>query len=87
MVAISRLNDYRHDIYDVTCGSILGILVAYFSYRCYYPSLRSVKCDIPHDRKDVTDSDGFSRLAADEEQQLEDMEAETYRLGEPGISR
>ncbi|BCR92882.1 phosphatase PAP2 family protein [Aspergillus chevalieri] len=83
MVAISRLNDYRHDIYDVTCGSILGILVSYFSYRRYYPPLCSVKCDIPHDRKDA---DGFSRLAADEEQQLDDMEGETYRLGEQETS-
>lgn len=83
MVAISRLNDYRHDIYDVTCGSILGILVSYFSYRRYYPPLCSVTCDIPHDRKDA---DGFSRVAADEEQQLDDISGETYRLGEQGTS-
>jgi len=42
-----------------------------------------VTCDIPYDRKDA---DGFSRLATDEEQQLDDMEGETYRLGEQGIS-
>lgn len=83
MVAISRLNDYRHDIYDVTCGSILGILVSYFSYRRYYPPLCSVSCDIPHEKKDM---DGFSRVAADEEQQLDDMSGETYRLGEQGTS-
>ena len=41
MIAISRLEDYRHDGYDVTTGSILGMLVAYFSYRRYYPGLKS----------------------------------------------
>ncbi|KAI9800891.1 MAG: hypothetical protein M1833_003027 [Piccolia ochrophora] len=47
LIAISRCEDYRHDVYDVTIGSLLGILVAYFSYRRYYPSLRSSNCDIP----------------------------------------
>ena len=48
LIAVSRLADYRHDIYDVTTGSLLGILVAYFSYRRYYRSLRHGKCDIPY---------------------------------------
>jgi diacylglycerol diphosphate phosphatase / phosphatidate phosphatase len=47
-IAISRLEDYRHDVFDVTCGSFLGMLMAYFSYRRYYPSLRVAKCDKPH---------------------------------------
>ena len=47
MISISRLEDYRHDVYDVTTGSILGMLVAYFSYRRYYPSLTSPRCDTP----------------------------------------
>lgn len=84
MVAISRLDDYRHDIYDVTSGSILGLLVSYFCYRRYYPSLGSTSCDIPHEKGTAADLDGFSRLPVDEEQQLGDPRAETYRLGETG---
>ncbi|KAL8860512.1 MAG: hypothetical protein Q9178_003171 [Gyalolechia marmorata] len=48
LIAISRCEDYRHDVYDVTVGSILGMSVAYFSYRRYYPSLKSRGCDTPY---------------------------------------
>ncbi|CAG8019624.1 unnamed protein product [Penicillium nalgiovense] len=36
LIAISRLDDYRHDVWDVTCGGLLGLLVSWFSYRRYY---------------------------------------------------
>ncbi|KAL9604634.1 MAG: hypothetical protein Q9219_000354 [cf. Caloplaca sp. 3 TL-2023] len=48
MITISRCEDYRHDVYDVTVGSILGLAIAYFSYRRYYPSLKSRGCDTPY---------------------------------------
>ncbi|KAF2429280.1 PAP2-domain-containing protein [Tothia fuscella] len=48
LIAISRCEDYRHDVYDVTVGSLLGFFVAHFSYRRYYPSLRSSRCDTPY---------------------------------------
>lgn len=48
LIAMSRLEDYRHDVWDVTAGSILGITVAWFSYRRYYPSLRRRGCDEPY---------------------------------------
>lgn len=48
LIAISRLEDYRHDVADVMTGSILGFLVAYFNWRRYYPSLLSKSCDEPH---------------------------------------
>jgi diacylglycerol diphosphate phosphatase / phosphatidate phosphatase len=48
LIAISRLEDYRHDVFDVTCGSLLGMLMAYFSYRRYFPSLRLARCDEPY---------------------------------------
>ena len=48
LIAISRLEDYRHDVYDVTVGSLLGMIIAYFSYKRYYPSLKSSRCDVPY---------------------------------------
>jgi diacylglycerol diphosphate phosphatase/phosphatidate phosphatase len=47
MVAISRWEDYRHGVYDISAGSILGLVVAHFAYRKYFPALRSSRCDIP----------------------------------------
>ena len=69
MIAISRCEDYRHDVWDVTCGSLLGLGVAYLSYRRYYPALRSVRCDVPFDKADAPTTEGFSQLSNDEERQ------------------
>ncbi|KAK9559970.1 hypothetical protein V6000_007067 [Aspergillus fumigatus] len=87
MIAISRLEDYRHDVYDVTCGSILGLIIAHFSYRRYYPPLRSVACDVPHEAYEIVGPNGFSKLPGDEEQQIQERglgsrgwEAQTYQL-------
>ncbi|KAE8333787.1 phosphatidic acid phosphatase type 2/haloperoxidase [Aspergillus sergii] len=95
MIAISRLDDYRHDVYDVTCGSILGTVVAYFSYRRYYPSLRSVICDMPYDKAGMAGEEGFHKLPSDEEQQVQrpgvpsrqwGAEDEVYQLSETSSS-
>ncbi|KAI0273546.1 PAP2-domain-containing protein [Gloeopeniophorella convolvens] len=48
LVAISRTMDYRHHWQDVTAGSILGIVCAYFSYRLYYPNLSSETAHLPY---------------------------------------
>ncbi|PUU82467.1 phosphatidic acid phosphatase type 2/haloperoxidase [Tuber borchii] len=32
LIALSRTEDYRHDIYDVSIGSLIGILVTYWTY-------------------------------------------------------
>lgn len=48
VIAISRCEDYRHDVYDVCTGSILGMTVAYWSYRRHWPALSSSTSDEPH---------------------------------------
>jgi diacylglycerol diphosphate phosphatase / phosphatidate phosphatase len=68
MIAISRCEDYRHDVYDVTCGSIIGMAIAHFSYRRYYPGLRHSKCDEPFSSRSK-DEDEFGKLRDDEEAQ------------------
>ena len=77
LIAISRLEDYRHDVYDVTTGSILGMLVAYFSYRRYYPMLTSPHCDTPFpSRAEWASKNGYGKLK-DEEARMgsaEDLE-------------
>jgi diacylglycerol diphosphate phosphatase / phosphatidate phosphatase len=71
LIAISRLEDYRHDVYDVTCGSLLGMLVAYFSYRRYYPSLRLARCDEPYpSRYEFAVLEEQNKSKSDEEQAL-----------------
>lgn len=71
LIAISRLEDYRHDVFDVTCGSLLGILVAYFSYRRYYPSLRLARCDEAYpSRYDFVEREEQNKPRIDEEQGL-----------------
>jgi len=80
LIAISRCEDYRHDVYDVTVGSILGFLVAHHTYRRYYPALRSANCDTPFPKPVDTSSAGFSRLK-DEEERIQS--AGVYSLGDP----
>jgi diacylglycerol diphosphate phosphatase / phosphatidate phosphatase len=65
MIAISRWEDYRHDVYDLTCGAVIGLAITHFSYRRYYPRLRSSNCDKPFSSRG--DSDEFVRAKDDEE--------------------
>jgi len=70
LIAVSRLEDYRHDVFDVLCGSLLGLTVTYFTWRRYYPSLLSSSCDEPF--KPLVGGrngtkDGFQRVRDEEE--------------------
>ncbi|KAK4666285.1 hypothetical protein QC763_405230 [Podospora pseudopauciseta] len=69
MIAISRCQDYRHDVYDVTIGGLLGWTVAYWSYRRYWPRLSSAKCDEPYAGPPgaAEDGPGYGRLRDEEE--------------------
>lgn len=51
LVAMSRLADYRHDVYDVSCGSLLGLVIAYTTYRRDYRPLTHLQCDTPYPRR------------------------------------
>ncbi|QDS72094.1 hypothetical protein FKW77_003387 [Venturia effusa] len=74
LIAISRCEDYRHDVYDVTIGSALGFLVAHFSYRRYYPSLRSLRCDQPYPVSDAVSGKSKDK-ARDEEEMIGSVRA------------
>ena len=75
LIAISRLEDYRHDVYDVTIGSILGMLLAYFSYRRYYPKFDSPHCDTPFpSRAEWASKHTFGKLKDEEEARIERAE-------------
>lgn len=88
LIAISRLEDYRHDVFDVTTGSILGMLLAYFSYRRYYPMLNSPHCDTPFpSRAEWASKNGFVKLKDEEARvgnagsfDVEDMEDDTEHV-------
>lgn len=83
MIAISRCEDYRHDVYDVTVGSILGISIAYFSYRRYFPRLRSSRCHEPFASR-AASHDGFAKVKNDEEalRNVQDFELDDLDSGE-----
>lgn len=70
MIAISRCEDYRHDVYDVTTGSLLGILMAFFSYRKYYPGLATIQCDQPYPSRSELASSSLHGRLKDEEAQV-----------------
>ncbi|KAK6602151.1 pap2 domain protein [Botrytis cinerea] len=59
-----------HDVYDVTCGSILGISLAYFSYRRYFPRLHSSKCHEPYPSREAAFNQGFGKIKNDEETEV-----------------
>ena len=68
MIAISRCEDYRHDVYDVCVGSALGFTVAYWSYRRYWPRLSSPRCDEPLPPSGNPGGEGLWTRVPDEEE-------------------
>lgn len=61
---------HSHDVYDVTCGSILGMAVTYFSYRRYFPRLHSSKCHEPFPSREAIFNQGFGKIKNDEETEV-----------------
>ncbi|KAG0284148.1 hypothetical protein BGZ96_011475 [Linnemannia gamsii] len=54
LIAVSRVDDYRHSATDVTWGAIIGIFFAVFSYHQYYPSPTAMNSQIPHPCRDFS---------------------------------
>ncbi|CCX10131.1 PAP2 domain-containing protein [Pyronema domesticum] len=65
LITISRTEDYRHDVFDVSVGTWIGMGCAWFMYRRYFRALGDVKCEMPYEREEEEgekDEDGFERL-------------------------
>lgn len=60
LIAISRTEDYRHDVYDVTVGSLIGLIISLWSYRRFFPPLKSPKSHEPYGSRlpEEEDDDG-----------------------------
>lgn len=48
LIAVSRTMDYRHHATDVIAGALLGLVVAYWSYKLYYPPLSHAMSHKPY---------------------------------------
>jgi diacylglycerol diphosphate phosphatase/phosphatidate phosphatase len=68
LIAISRCEDYRHDVYDVCVGSVLGMSVAYWSYRRHWPRLSSLRCHEPYPRPGMDSQSSHWQRVRDEEE-------------------
>ncbi|KAF8243647.1 acid phosphatase/Vanadium-dependent haloperoxidase, partial [Wilcoxina mikolae CBS 423.85] len=47
LITISRTEDYRHDVWDVSTGTAIGVVCAVFCYRRYFRGLAEKACDVP----------------------------------------
>lgn len=87
LIAISRLEDYRHDVFDVVSGSVLGCVVTVFNWRRYYPSLWAGDCDEPYEplEKGVSgrrsSSKGAFARVGDEEEGYGSVAGERFSIG------
>lgn len=72
LISISRTMDYRHHATDVIAGGIIGALIAWYSYRQYYPPLhaeashRPYSPRIAHEDAHVTAEEGPDFIPADD---------------------
>jgi diacylglycerol diphosphate phosphatase/phosphatidate phosphatase len=80
LIAVSRLEDYRHDVFDVVSGAMLGFFSTYFNWRRYYPSLLSKDCAEPYPQLS-SNAAGFQRVRDEEEASGPHMN-ERFTIGE-----
>jgi len=62
LITISRTEDYRHDVYDVSTGTLIGATCAWFCYRRYFRGLQGRKSAIPYEREEPEEEQGFMKL-------------------------
>ncbi|KAK9389939.1 phosphatidic acid phosphatase type 2/haloperoxidase [Lipomyces mesembrius] len=76
IIALSRIEDYRHHITDVLFGGILGALVAWYSYRKFFPHLGKATCNMPFPPPQFTDK---TMAESDFYDSLDEMESGTQK--------
>lgn len=77
LIALSRTEDYRHHFIDIVLGSLIGIVVAYWSYRRNFPELSSPIAFKPVlDDSDVTE-EKLEVMFADNSQDISPADAAT----------
>lgn len=83
LIAISRLEDYRHDVFDVVCGSVLGLGVGYGTWRRWFPALSDRACADPYDAVEAEGEGSavFQRLGDEEEGLAFEMQQRGGYLG------
>jgi diacylglycerol diphosphate phosphatase/phosphatidate phosphatase len=84
-IAITRCEDYRHDVYDVGVGSLIGITTAYWSYRRHWPGLGERGCHEPYPHPSAG-KDGWAILRRTEEGDLEGGDGD-FELDNMGTRR
>ncbi|KAI1521032.1 DltE, Short-chain dehydrogenase [Pyrenophora tritici-repentis] len=78
LIAISRCEDYRHDVWDVSVGSLLGMGVAHYTYRRYYPALRNRACASPFANPADERGGVWGKVKGDEENGAGDFELSDF---------
>ncbi|KAG9636130.1 PAP2-domain-containing protein, partial [Aureobasidium melanogenum] len=88
LIAISRLEDYRHDVFDVVVGSLLGLGIAFGTWRRWFPALSSRACDEPYDAFEdgAADQSVFERIRDEEEMVGQGFEMQSREGGYLGTA-
>lgn len=55
LITISRTEDYRHDVWDVCTGTLIGVMCALFCYGRYFRGLADRRCDVPYESEEEGD--------------------------------
>lgn len=72
LIAVSRTMDYRHHATDVIAGGLLGLTVAYWCYKLYYPALghreshKPYSPRIPAERMMGASEEGYEEAGVEE---------------------
>ncbi|EST08955.1 Phosphatidic acid phosphatase type 2/haloperoxidase [Kalmanozyma brasiliensis GHG001] len=88
LIAVSRTMDYRHHATDVIAGGLLGLVVAYWSYKLYYPPLGHAQSHkpysprIPNERMMGAGEEGYAPTQGEEREGLRPFRVQSGREDE-----